>query len=218
VRHLPATAAVLALCLVMAGAGWLVEPQLPEPAPVAVDEASQLVAEHEPAQARAAPAAPVVEYDRRLLALSEFLARRYKVSRSVTLDLVGIAHAAGQQIGLDPLLIIAVMAVESSLNPIAESVAGAKGLMQVIPRYHNDKLRDFGGEQAVFDPETNILVGAQILKEYLRRTGDLTTALQMYAGALADSNVVYTGRVLTEKERLQRVVRNAAPRSQGRDA
>ena len=38
-----------------------------------------------------------------------------------------MAHAAGHQIGIDPLLIIAVMAVESRFNPIAESVAGAKG-------------------------------------------------------------------------------------------
>ena len=39
------------------------------------------------------------------------------------------------------------------------------------------------GEQAVYDPAANIQVGAQILKEYLRLTGNLGSALQMYAGA-----------------------------------
>jgi len=51
----------------------------------------------------------------------------------------------GQQVGLDPLLILAVMAIESRFNPIAESVMGAKGLMQVIPKLHRDKLEAFLG-------------------------------------------------------------------------
>lgn len=139
-------------------------------------------------------------------ALAEFLAKRYKVSQDVTLDLVHIAHAAGHQIGLDPLLIIAVISVESRFNPIAESVAGAKGLMQIIPKYHSDKFQEFGGEKAVFDPETNILVGAQILKEYISRTGNLSMALQMYAGALNDEQDVYTTKVMSEKQRLQQIV------------
>ncbi len=139
-------------------------------------------------------------------ALAEFLARKYKVSERITLKLVGLAHAAGHQVGLDPLLIISVMAVESGFNPIAESLAGAKGLMQVIPKYHADKLRGYGGEESVFDPRTNILVGSQILKEYLTRTGSLNAALQMYAGASDDQNDAYTAKVMSEKQRLQRIV------------
>lgn len=138
--------------------------------------------------------------------LAEFLAKRYKVSQDVTFDLVSIAHAAGQQLGLDPLLIIAVISVESRFNPIAESVAGAKGLMQIIPRYHPEKLQGFGGEKAVFDPETNILVGSRILKEYIGRTGNLSTALQMYAGALSDDQDGYTTKVMNEKQRLQQIM------------
>jgi soluble lytic murein transglycosylase-like protein len=147
----------------------------------------------------------------RYRAISEFLARRYRVSQDVIFDLVSIAHGAGRQLGLDPLLIIAVIAVESSFNPIAESVAGARGLMQIIPKYHGDKLQEFGGEKALFDPAANILVGSRILKEYLGRTGDLSAALQMYAGALDDAQVVYTNRVMTEKQRLQQVANRAGP-------
>jgi soluble lytic murein transglycosylase-like protein len=149
----------------------------------------------------------------RYRALAEFLARRYRVSQEVTLDLVTFAHAAGHQLGLDPLLIIAVMAVESRFNPIAESVAGAKGLMQVIPKYHAEKLEEFGGERAVFDPQTNILVGSQILKEYLRRTGSMSVALQMYAGALNDGEDAYTAKVMNEKQRLQHVVNQSKRKS-----
>ncbi len=161
--------------------------------------------------AGAPPSEPVVQQradpnDGRYRVLAEFLARRYRVSQDATFDLVSFAHAAGYQLGLDPLLIIAVIAVESRFNPIAESVAGAKGLMQVIPKYHPEKLEEFGGEQAVFDPRINILVGSRILKEYERRTGSTTTALQMYAGASDDAQDGYSTKVIAEKKRLQGVV------------
>jgi soluble lytic murein transglycosylase-like protein len=144
-----------------------------------------------------------VERDR---AISEFLARRYRVSQEVTLEYVRIAFAAGQHLGVDPLLIIAVMAVESSLNPIAESGAGAKGLMQIIPRFHVEKFEAYGGEKAVFDPSANILVGSQILSEYIRRTGDVSLGLQIYAGGPSEGETPYPAKVLGEKRRLQQIV------------
>jgi len=128
----------------------------------------------------------------------------------VTLEFVQIAHAEAGRVNLDPLLIMAVIAVESRYNPIAESNVGAKGLMQIIPKFHGDKLAEFGGEKAVFDPESNIRVGTRILREYLSRTGNLSIALQMYAGALGDENDTYTNKVLGEKQRLQRVVASFA--------
>lgn len=154
----------------------------------------------------ASRAAPTQAEEARYQALSEFVARRYRVSQDVAFYLVSQAHRVGEQFQLDPLLIIAVIAIESRFNPIAESVAGAKGLMQIIPKYHGDKLDEFGGEHAVFDPAANIHVGAQILKEYLHRTGNLSVALQKYAGALDDSEDQYTRKVLNEKQRLQQVV------------
>jgi soluble lytic murein transglycosylase-like protein len=75
--------------------------------------------------------------------------------------------------------------------------------MQVIPKYHLDKLMDHGGEQALLDPEVNIAVGAQILREYYRRFGDLETSLQMYAGAFDEPTSQYASKVLAEKARLE---------------
>jgi soluble lytic murein transglycosylase-like protein len=196
-------ASVAALTLILAdqgSRGWFgltdahVFPSIP--APVAMDEERQTGANAAPAHAE----------EDRYRALSEFVARRYRVSQDAALDLVTLAHGVGHQLQLDPLLIIAVIAVESRFNPIAESRAGAKGLMQIIPKYHGDKLEEFGGEQAVFEPSANIHVGAKILKEYLRRTGNLGIALQMYAGALSDDEDQYTRKVLNERYRLQQVV------------
>lgn len=163
-----------------------------------------------PAAPEGAVSVALQSVDARHAALAEFLAKRYKVSLDVTQDLVSIAYGAGHQLGLDPLLIIAVISVESRFNPIAESVAGAKGLMQIIPKYHTEKFEALGGVAAVFNPETNILVGSKILKEYLGRTGNLSMALQMYAGALSDDQDVYTNKVMTEKQRLQYIVGDAA--------
>ena len=71
--------------------------------------------------------------------------------------------------------------------------------------------QEFGGEQAVYDPAANIQVGAKILKEYLRITGNLGSALQMYAGALGDSEDQYSNKVMNEKNRLQQVVAQSRP-------
>ena len=104
---------------------------------------------------------------------------------------------------LDPFLMAALVAQESTFTPEIRSAANAYGLMQVIPKFHLEKLLDHGGEEALLTPEVNILVGAQILREYQRRFRDTETALQMYAGALDEPTAQYAGKVLAEKARLE---------------
>jgi soluble lytic murein transglycosylase-like protein len=141
-------------------------------------------------------------------AVGDYLARRYRVSAEMTTSVVAKAHAIGADLKLDPLLILAVISVESRFNPVAESVMGAKGLMQVIPRYHTDKFGPLGGEKVAFDMQANIVVGAKILKEYLRRTGDVADALQMYVGASSEENENgYSGKVMAERDRLNFILR-----------
>jgi soluble lytic murein transglycosylase-like protein len=158
---------------------------------------------------QAAPAAPEgAEPDVAQQALIDHVSRRFLVAAAVTERMVATAYRAAAEVGLDPLLVLAVIAVESRFNPIAESGMGAKGLMQIIPRFHLDKLRAAGGEDAVFDPESNILVGARILQEYVYRGGTLVAGLQQYNGASRDANAYYAQRVMAERERLEQVVRN----------
>jgi len=144
-------------------------------------------------------------HEREQRAVTEFIARRYRVSETAAAGFVATAYQAGREFSLDPMLILAVMAIESRYNPVAESSMGARGLMQVIPKYHPEKLADHGGELALLDPEVNILVGTRILREYLRRVGELEAALQMYAGALDEPTSQYSGKVLAEKARLHQV-------------
>ena len=141
--------------------------------------------------------------EREQRALAESIAKRWRIADSAASTFVSIAYRAGAAHSVDPVLILAVMAVESRYNPVAESDMGAKGLMQVIPKFHLEKLLDHGGEPALLDPEVNIHVGAQILREYYRRFGEMQTALQMYAGAFDDPSSTYAHKVLAEKARLE---------------
>ncbi len=147
-------------------------------------------------------------------AMGEHLARRFRVSADMTTHVVAKAYDIGRELKLDPMLILAVIAVESRFNPIAESVMGAKGLMQVIPRFHPEKFGPLGGEQVAFETTANITVGAKILKEYLGRTGDLTDALQLYVGASTEeAENGYSAKVIAERERLTGVLRQLQSRA-----
>jgi len=172
-------------------------------APLAAFFAAELTAA--PAGAAEGPSiAPVADTpaEREQRAVSEYIAKRYRIADAAAEHFVSVAYRAGAEHRVDPLLVLAVMAIESRYNPVAESFMGAKGLMQVIPKYHLEKLMDHGGEHAVLDPEVNIQVGAQILREYQRRFGDIETALQMYAGALDEPTSQYANKVFAEKARL----------------
>lgn len=144
-----------------------------------------------------------VVLDREQQVVAGFIAKRYRVAEDAAGEFVAVAYRAGARFSLDPLLILAVMAIESRYNPVAESVMGARGLMQVIPKYHPEKLEPHGGEQALLEPEVNILVGAQILREYQRRLGDTEAALQMYNGAFDEPTSQYANKVFAEKARLE---------------
>jgi soluble lytic murein transglycosylase-like protein len=139
-------------------------------------------------------------------AVTEFISKRYRVAQDAISGFVATAYRAGSEWKVDPLLILAVMAVESRYNPVAESTMGAKGLMQVIPKFHGEKLLEHGGETALLDPHVNIQVGAQILREYLRRFGETETALQMYAGAFDEPSSSYALKVLAERARLEQML------------
>src|SRR3954470_10181970 len=157
------------------------------------------------------PAETALEREQR--AVTEFIAKRYRVSEAAVASYVDTAYRAGEQYSVDPLLILAVVAVESRYNPVAESTVGAKGLMQVIPKYHLEKLTDHGGEHALLEPEVNILVGTQILREYQRRFRDTETALQAYAGAFDEPTSQYANKVFAERARLE-ILRRQAKKQQ----
>ena len=72
-------------------------------------------------------------------------------------------------------------------------------------------VEEVGGAQAVLDPFNNIMIGARILKQYIRQTGSVETALQIYNGALADPSNQYAMKVMAEQERMRQAMRVNRP-------
>lgn len=136
--------------------------------------------------------------------VTRYLSRRYKVAENAVRQIVGEAFASGRSQGVDPLLILAVTAVESSLNPFAQSPGGAQGLMQIMTRVHSDRLAPHGGDHAALDPIANLRVGSAILGDLIRRGGSVERGLQLYVGAgnLPDDGG-YAARVLGEMARIR---------------
>ena len=136
--------------------------------------------------------------------VAQYLARRYKVADGAVRMVVSTAFQLGREKNIDPLLILSVVAIESSLNPFAESAMGAQGLMQVMTRVHAQRFEPHGGEAAALDPIANMKVGASILHELISRGGSVERGLQLYVGAgnMADDGG-YGARVLSERARLQ---------------
>lgn len=133
----------------------------------------------------------------------DYVAKRYRVSTDALEPIFATAQAVGKELRLDPLLIVAVIGVESGFNPFSQSVVGAKGLMQVVPRFHMDKLPEEADRTAFLDPVTNVQVGARVLRDSIRRSGGLESGLQQFGGALNDPDRRYASKVLAEKQRLE---------------
>lgn len=135
--------------------------------------------------------------------VATYIARRYRVAQEPVGELVKTAFETGREVGLDPLLLLAVMAIESGFNPYAESGVGAQGLMQVMAKVHSDKLQYFGGQSAALDPLANIKVGALVLKDCIARGGSLASGLRLYNGSTSADDGGYGAKVMAERGRLR---------------
>src|SRR5208337_3181219 len=111
---------------------------------------------------------------------------------------------------LDPYLILSVMRQESSFEPQARSIAGAIGLMQLMPptagkcnKNAKGLLKNAGlpSNIRLTDPRTNILLGSSYLKQLLRKFNSIPLAIASYnAGEDAVSNWLKNGKYRTIDE------------------
>ncbi|MEJ8850498.1 lytic transglycosylase domain-containing protein [Variovorax rhizosphaerae] len=145
-------------------------------------------------------------------AVAYWLSKKYRVAAEPLSALVAEAYEIGKRTKLDPTLILAIMAVESSFNPFAQSSVGAQGLMQVMTRIHGEKYESAGGTLTAFDPITNMRVGVKVLQECIARAGSVEGGLRHYVGAAnLEDDGGYAGKVLAEHARLRQVAQGKAP-------
>lgn len=113
-------------------------------------------------------------------AIASHLAALYRVPLERVQTYVELAWAeSAKHPNVTPELILAVIQKESSLRPKAQSGYGAQGLMQIVRRWHPEKLTE---AESLMEARVNIRVGATILQEYINKKGNLRDALVKYSG------------------------------------
>jgi soluble lytic murein transglycosylase-like protein len=101
-------------------------------------------------------------------------------------EMLPLVQRIAPNYGLPPLLVLGLIKVESGFNPRIVSRAGAKGLMQVMPRTAQHMKCD--GD--LFDPATNIDCGCRVLQTYLKRyDGDVIFGLAAYNAGPGNVNM-----------------------------
>ena len=136
-------------------------------------------------------------------AVADFFERKYSLDRTKIEEYVSNTILIAKEVNIDPVLLLAVISVESNFNPNTKSQAGAEGLMQVMTSVHKDKYAIFGGTSEAAKPEVNIRVGAYILKYLIATAGSLRNGLKYYVGAAnAEDDGGYADKVMAERNRL----------------
>lgn len=136
-------------------------------------------------------------------AVADFFEKKYKLDRAKIEEYVSNTVLIAKEVNIDPVLLLAVISVESNFNPNIKSHAGAEGLMQVMTFVHRDKYAHFGGTSDAVKPEVNIRVGAYILKYLIATGGSLRNGLKFYVGAgNAEDDGGYGDKVMAERNRI----------------
>lgn len=133
-------------------------------------------------------------------ALANHISKKYNIPLENAQKIVSTTFEESQKKDLEPALVLSLISTESRFNPNAKSGAGAVGLTQVIPIYHQDKINNLKNNESmsIFSIKGNIKVGTQILREYLNYAGgNLQKALQMYNGNLKDPTKKYSNVILS---------------------
>lgn len=142
-------------------------------------------------------------------AVADFFEKKYSLDRAKIEEYVSNTILIAKEVNIDPVLLLAVISVESNFNPNTKSHAGAEGLMQVMTSVHKDKYAIFGGTSQAVKPEVNIRVGAYILKYLIATAGSLRNGLKYYVGAAnAEDDGGYADKVMAERNRLISLCQN----------
>jgi soluble lytic murein transglycosylase-like protein len=166
------------------------------------------------------PGCPGGTREARLAQIEDYLfARMPRAPQELHEGLARAIDAEAVAAGLDPLLVVAMIEVESGFDPSARSPAGAHGLMQLLPATQRSEMARMGlDEDAPADPVANVRAGVR----YLRRCmdsypGSLQLGLMAYnagpnrvygllqdGGELPEWALAYPRRVQAELVRVRR--------------
>lgn len=100
-----------------------------------------------------------------------------------------LAQQWGGAYGVDPLLVLAVIRVESNYDPVARGAAGEGGLMQMLPETATLLAgRTVTAADLTADPSLAVQLGTQYLRDQLTRYGSTSDAIAAYNAGTARKN------------------------------
>ena len=132
------------------------------------------------------------------------IAKRYFIAGEAARTIVFEVWKNSQSKGLDPYTVLAIIAIESRFNPLAESSVGALGLGQVLGRAHPEKIAKVKkADGHILSMKDNIeqLTTVFLECQKLHRWNE-TQALLQYNGSLKDKSKSYAKSVLAVREKL----------------
>lgn len=130
-----------------------------------------------------------------------------KLNDSDALKIIREAYAQGYSSNINPHLILAVIKTESGFRHKAKSSEGALGLMQVIPRWHKDKIKN----RNPTDMKVSIEVGTKVLSDCLiKHKNNNLKALNCYSGG---GGKKYYNKVFSYKQVITAFVNNTDTRN-----
>ncbi|MFL9917937.1 lytic transglycosylase domain-containing protein [Paraburkholderia fungorum] len=134
--------------------------------------------------------------------ITTLLRAQFRVTPTESMKIARAVLIEADRQAISPILLLAVMSVESSFDRYAVSIAGARGLMQILPAAHP---RLIAGTTDLSDPAINVRIGSTILRDYLDESGgDLDAALLRYSGGGRG----YARRVVLRMQRLDASLRH----------
>ena len=114
-----------------------------------------------------------------------FLGYHYLMREMYPLKYSELIEPAAEENGLPKSLVYALVKAESDFEPEAESYAGARGLMQLMPETFEWLQIATDGEvlhdaEALYNPEINVSYGCRLLKMLIDQYGENELALCAY--------------------------------------
>jgi soluble lytic murein transglycosylase-like protein len=139
--------------------------------------------------------------------LTNYISINYKVPETEAKEIVSSTYQQSIEKGVDPLLVLSLIEVESAFNKNVRSKYGAVGLTQVMPKSHPEEVAQSKNiSKNISDVKANIFVGVNVLKKYLMlQKGNVVLALQAYNGSLKDKKTKYYKKIEAKRENLVQV-------------
>lgn len=136
----------------------------------------------------------------------------------ISKEYVGYVYDICLEYNVCPELIIAMIEAESSGDRYCTSPSGAQGLMQIIPKWHMERVYSLGVTD-LYDPYSNILVGVSLIADYAEKYQDLPLVLMVYNegayhGAVeraeSEQYSEYAKKIMQRSSELQKAKENQA--------